>query len=322
MEHCKTQIGAARRRHFRGSSLLELVMAGSFIAVSALGLSAAMISGLTLEHSANSRMSQVATAENIIEEMRLTAVADFNGLNSRYHQRKMADTSEGFSETTKQMLDVRIPLDETTVPGGHDLDSDGKTEAAVDPEKATFLVVDVEGGEGLRLRTAMLDLTGLQMNREESSGSEVVGYGETLDTTQTQKQSQPVVESDQEFVPGAITITDAFFSGKSAYIFLTNSGTVDLKPTAISVSPDAAGIYFNLINLNGVKIHERDAEQQPGSVFLQLDTAAVLKPGESHIAIHDFFIVEDSVKVLTRPAEVAVTIYFEDGTITTTRVRN
>lgn len=297
-------------------------MAGSFIAISALGLSAAMVSGLTLEQEASTRLSQVATAENLIEEMRLNAGRDFSQLPAKYDGASVADTSEGLTQDTKQMLAVRVPLDEGVVPGSIDLDDDGKTKNNVKAEDANILVVDIEAGNGIRLRTAMLDLAKLGMDRATVE-NDVVSYGETLDPTATQTATAtPPPAPTTDMVEDAVTVGSAAFVGKSAELVLVNSSSGEIKPTAISVSPSDPGYFFEGVKLNGSVIYTKTAEQSAGTVFLPLNTSATLAPGESTMVFGDFFVIDGLLVVRKRPTEVTITVYFEDGSITTARVRN
>ena len=173
----------ADRKSIRGSSLLEVVTVSVFLAVSSMGLGSALVSGATLTDKAHRRMSQVATAENIMAQIRQVSQSNLSGVVTEFDGfTTAAYSSIGFANDAKRLVTVSVPLSESSVPGGIDLDADGSI-GLVDPADARILVVDIEGADKLRLRTAVLDLGRLQgivTGPREQSGHPVV-FGEIYD---------------------------------------------------------------------------------------------------------------------------------------------
>ncbi len=174
----------ADRKSIRGSSLLEIVTVSTFLAVSSMGLGSALVSGATLTDKAHRRMSQVATAENIMAQIRQISQSNLSDVVTEYDGfTTAASSSIGFANDEKRSLTVNVPLSETGIPGGIDLNANGDVDPAVDPADARILVVDIEGADKLRLRTAVLDLGRLQgivTGPREQSGHPVV-FGEIYD---------------------------------------------------------------------------------------------------------------------------------------------
>ena len=77
----------------RGCTLLEVVVASSFLAVASLGLGGAMVSGATLENQASRTLSEVATAENLMEQIRHQSWTKFSGVINDYSGKTTASNS-------------------------------------------------------------------------------------------------------------------------------------------------------------------------------------------------------------------------------------
>ncbi len=167
-----------------GFSLLETVAVSALLAVSTMGLASALVSGSALTDQAHRRMSQVATAENVLEQIRQTSMGNFIGVAAEYDGiTPAAYSSAGFTNDAKRVLTVRVPLSESSVPGGIDLDADGNV-GLVDPADARVLVVEIAGANQLRLRTVVLDMAKLPNimlhGEQDDPGANLpVGYGET-----------------------------------------------------------------------------------------------------------------------------------------------
>ncbi len=174
----------ADRKSIRGSSLLEVVTVSVFLAVSSMGLGSALVSGATLTDKAHRRMSQVATAENIMAQIRQVSQSNLSGVVTEYDGfTTAAYSSIGFANDAKRVLTVRVPLSESSVPGGIDLNADGNV-GLVDPADARVLVVEIAGANQLRLRTVVLDMAKLPNiafdGEQDDPGANLpVGYGQT-----------------------------------------------------------------------------------------------------------------------------------------------
>ena len=167
-----------------GFSLLETVAVSALLAVSTMGLASALVSGTALTDQAHRRMSQVATAENVLEQIRQTSMGNFIGVADEYDGiAPAAYSSAGFTNDANRVLTVRVPLSESSVPGNIDLDADGNV-GLVDPADARVLVVEIAGANQLRLRTVVLDMAKLsnivrQGSQDDEGGDGPVEYGET-----------------------------------------------------------------------------------------------------------------------------------------------
>jgi Tfp pilus assembly protein PilV len=74
----------------RGTMLLETMVTGVMVATASLGAAAALVSGLSLEQKSDRTMSEVATAENLMERIRHSSQTDFTQMRTDFHQQAFA----------------------------------------------------------------------------------------------------------------------------------------------------------------------------------------------------------------------------------------
>ena len=144
-----------------------------------------------VENQASRTMSEVATAENLMEQIRHQSWTKFTGVIDDYSGKTTAaNSSTGYVTDDQRTVSVSIPLDETKVPGGIDLNRDGAENESVDAADADILVVDIIGQNSLRLRTAVFNmarLDGIVLDR--SSNLTPAGYGETWASGKRRRRS-------------------------------------------------------------------------------------------------------------------------------------
>lgn len=68
----------------RGGMLLEVMVAGMMVAIAALGTAAALVSGIALEQRSERTLSEVVTAENILDQIRYESMNDFEEVSVTY----------------------------------------------------------------------------------------------------------------------------------------------------------------------------------------------------------------------------------------------
>jgi len=314
----------------RGSLLVEVMLAGSMIAISALGLSAAMVSGLTLGAQSRSALDGVTTAENLMEQARATSQANFAQVVTDFNEKATAaNRSIGYADTgSSENIQIDIPLDETVVPGGVDLNGDGTVETAVSPSAARLLVLDVSGPYRLRMRSAVVNLkklTGLSLERESLTGAGPVHYGEVREPSnpnaQTETVAAPAPTAD-DALANTVELSAASIVGKKAQLVVVNNGTTERRPVSVTVSPDRPGLYFKAIQLNSTTVYTAPTNQPCGTVTVPLTSTLTFAPGEATLAIGTFYVRDDQGReILTTPWEVAVTVAYDDGSITNATVR-
>ena len=308
-----------------GFSLLETVAVSAFLAVSTMGLGSALISGTALTEKAHRRMSQVATAENIMEQIRQVSDGDLSGVVTGYDGvATAAHSSIGFTNDPKRSLTVRVPLAEGSVPGSIDLNANGEVDPNVDPEDARILVVDIEGAGKLRLRTAVVDigrLQGITFNREGNPAERPVAFGETYDED-GRTLTPPTVPTN--VTSTVSTVSNGLNSGENgAEVVLLNEGTGNRTIATITIIPDQANLYFKNIKLNGDNIFESDdlEVEVPGTVTINIESSLYAAPGESTLTVNEFYYMDEGGSaVAVTPGQVALTITFDDGSIVTTVV--
>ncbi|MFQ5844012.1 MAG: hypothetical protein ACE5JG_03400 [Planctomycetota bacterium] len=318
------------RQHSRTSAfaIIEVLISGSFIAVAALGLSGALVSGVTLTDHAHRTMSRVATAENLMEQIRQSSQTSFNTLATDYDGTSVsANTSIGFDNDTYRLVDVRVPLDETKVPGSLDLDGNGLMKTVVNPADARVLVVDLAGSNSLRLRTAVFDvekLTGLVLERGPDSNAPV-GYGETRDpggkANYTPPTYTPPPTPTDPQTQSTVDVASAGYNGKTAEVVLVNGSAGNRTPTTITIAPDKDNVFFEGIALDGVTLFNPPSDQAPGTVTIDLATDVSFAPGQATLAVGDFYKIKKGSPKTTKPKEVIVTVAFDDGSVVTTVVK-
>jgi len=74
----------------RGTMLIEVMVTGVMVATASLGAAAALVSGLTLEHRSDRTMSEVATAENLMERIHHSSRTDFKKMRTDFHSQTFA----------------------------------------------------------------------------------------------------------------------------------------------------------------------------------------------------------------------------------------
>ncbi len=314
----------ADRKSIRGSSLLEIVTVSTFLAVSSMGLGSALVSGATLTDKAHRRMSQVATAENIMEQIRQVSQSNLSGVVTEYDGfTTAASSSIGFANDAKRLVTVSVPLSESSVPGGIDLNANGDVDFAVDPADARILVVDIEGADKLRLRTAVLDLgrlPGIVTGPREQDG-QPVAFGETYgeqgnnNTTTTSEPPPPETQS-------TVSVVGTSMNGKSAEVVLINESTGNRTVSTITVAPSKDNLYFEGISINGELLFYSPSDQAPGTVTLEPGSELGLAPGEATLQVGDFYEIKDGQIDKKTPDEVVLTITFDDGSVVTVVVKD
>jgi len=311
-------------RNERGALLLEVIVAGSFLAIATLGLSAAMVSGVSLEENSRRTLSGVATAENLLEQIRTTSQTDFAKVVSDFNgTTKSSQSSVGFEQDPRRTVRVDIPLNEASVPGYVDLDGNGTVSSLVNPADARVLVMDVSGANGLRLRSAVPDfrkLTGVVLQRESVGPGSVV-FGEVRCPLPPPPPPPEPPPPGQES-PVTVSVASASIAGKAAQLVLVNNGTADRRPVSITIAPDKDTLYFKKITLDKTTIFTPPTNQQPGTVTVEISSTETFAPGEATLKIGDFYVLDKKGKqVGTAPTEVAVTISYDDGSVTSTVVK-
>jgi hypothetical protein len=297
------------------------------VATASLGAAAALISGLTLEARSDRRLSEVATAENVMARMRHASFTDFESIHEGYHDKLFTSReSDGTDSGTSRQLGVNIPLSETLLPGGIDLNGDGEYDGTVAVTDARLLFVDVGGSDKLRLRTALLNqakMTGLKLEGTRTEdGTARVGFGETLPPPPPPEEEEVVVvEEKPPLEESQVTAKNGGFDGKTAVAILTNHSAEDRKPTSITIAPSDDNLFFESISLGGTTIFTPDAGQKSGTVTIDLDSPVAMSPGEGTLNTGDFFKMDKKKgKVLQAPKDVTITVAFDDGSVATVKV--
>jgi hypothetical protein len=299
------------------------MVAGSFLAIASLGLAAAMISGLTLEEGSRRTLNRVATAENLLAQMRVKSqddfprvVGDFDGVA------KSGESSVGFEAGMNSPLRVAISLDETLVPGQVDLDGDGTIGSTVTADTARVLVADLSGPGGLRFRSAVANfnrLRGISIDRE-APGLGPVEFGEVRTPPPPPPPPEPPVY-DQD-APTTVSVTASSISSGVAQLALRNDGTTARKVVTMTIAPDSDSLYFSQIDLNDTIIYTPPVDQSPGTVTFAVTSTESFDPGEATLSIGQFYTVDKKgKKQVADPGQVAVTIAYDDGSVTSTVVK-
>jgi len=304
--------------------MVEVLVTGMMVAVASLGAAAALISGLTLEQRSERTMAEVATAENIMERIRYKSMIDFDAVSTDFldstHAASGATGTTLGADKVSRRLSVTMPLNEGTAPGAHDLDGDGEVTADVDPTEARVLVINIDGSDKLRLRTAVINhskLGGILLERR-STGKTPVTFGETREPADEDDPPPPTEEPTES----TVSAVSGGFDGNTAVVVLTNSTITDRKPTSITISPSDDNLYFQEISLAGTAIFTPDGNQNPGTVTMELSTAVTIGAGDSPLRVGDFFKVDKKKgNVATKPKSVTVTVAFDDGSVATVQVR-
>lgn len=317
-----------RKRRQEGFTLIETLVAGSFLAVATLGLTGAMISGLTLENRAKRTMSRVATAENMMEEVRAEALTDFNGLVTKHDDTTRGDTQSTGQDFDTKTVRIRIPLDETTVPGAIDLDGNGLVDS-VTTEQARVLVLDLAGNDSLRLRTVVHDaakLGGIGFADTGNSTTAAVAFGEVREGGQTTTTSTTTVTTDPNPNIVAPTSTDVkvtaiAWNGKGLGAVLTNSGSIGKKVVAVRVVPDRDYVFTNNISVYGLQVYKFTGKEKSGPIFIPFSTPVSLST-EAPVAFADFlkWNRDTGQWVAHQPGSVTVTFFLHDGTTATAAI--
>ncbi len=313
-------------KKIRGSTLLEVIVASSFLAVASLGLGGAMVSGATLENQASRTLSEVATAENLMEQIRHQSWTKFSGVVNDYSGKTTASNSAtGYVTDDQRTVSVRIPLDETKVPGGVDLNRDGAENTSVDPADADILVVDILGQNSLRLRTAVFNmarLDGIVLDR--TSDLAPAGYGETWAAPEAPVEGETplpdpnvVVEQTQSNV----SVLAAALNGNDLGIVFDNESGADRKVTSVTVGPDKDTVYFEQILLENTMLFTPSETQEPGTVTVDVSSELSLAPGENQFVIQGFWEYDKNGSPKDKdPNSVVVTVTFDDGSVASTTV--
>ena len=309
----------------RGALMVEVLVTGMMVAVASLGAAAALISGLTLEQRSERTMSEVATAENIMERIRYKSMTDFDAVSTDFldstHAARGATGSTLGGDEVSRRLSVSMPLNEASVPGAHDLDGNGEVTADVDPTAARVLVINVDGSDKLRLRTAVINHSklGSILLERRAVGTRPVAFGETRDPAD---EDDPPVTPPAEPTETTVSAASGGFDGNTAVVILTNSTIADRKPTSITISPSDDKLFFQEISLEGTAIFTPDGSQKSGTVTMELSTGVTFSAGESPLRVGDFFKVDKKKgNVATKPKSVTVTVAFDDGSVATVEVR-
>jgi len=299
------------------------MVAGSFLAIASLGLAAAMVSGLTLESGSRRTLNRVATAENLLEQMRFRSQTDFRRIVDEFNGvAKSGQSSVGYEEATKSPLRVAIALDETAVPGQVDLDGDGTIGSTVTADTARVLVTDLSGPGGLRLRSAVPNfnrLRGISIDRQ-APGLGPVEFGEVRTPPPPPPPPDPIVYDKD--APTTVSVTASSLSSGVANLVLRNGGTTARKVVTMTIAPDSDALYFKQIDLNNTIIYAPPVEQAPGTVTFAVTSTEAFDPGEATLAIGPFYVIDKKgKKQAATPGEVAVTIAYDDGSVTSTTVK-
>jgi len=316
-------------RTVRGFALIEVMVTGIIVGTAALGAAVALVSGISLEARSERTMTEVATAENVLARIRHTSQSNFPTLPDTYDASTHASReSVGIRNATSRPLRVSVPLSEAGLPGTIDLDGDGEFDGTATGETARLLVVDVEGSDSLRLRTAVLNfdkMDGVILDRDANSGDRPVTFGET-------REPPPEGDEDEgdETIPdpeplteeSTVNVVSSSLEGKAAVIVLENISADDRRPTSITIAPSDKKLYFESIRLDGHPIFTPGDDQSPGTVTIELASTNVIEPGEARIDIGDFFKIDKKKgKQPKAPKDVVVTIAFDDGSVQTVTVK-
>ncbi len=310
----------------RGCTLLEVVVASSFLAVASLGLGGAMVSGATLENRASRTMSEVATAENLMEQIRHQSWTKFTGVVSDYSGMTTAsNAATGYVTDDQRTVQVVIPLKESEVPGGVDLNSNGELdEGNVKAADADILVVDILGENSFLLRTAVFNLSrlkGVMLERDDSEMTPV-GYGETREAPVIPEDPEADPEEDQkEQTQSSVTVIAAALNGNDAGLVFDNQSGDSRKVTSVTVGPDKDTMYFEQILLENTPLYLPDEGQEPGTVTVIVSSELSLAPGENQFVIQGFWEYDQNGSPTNAdPKSVVVTVTFDDGSVTTATV--
>jgi len=310
----------------RGSTLLEVIVASSFLAVASLGLGGAMVSGATLENRASRTMSEVATAENLMEQIRHQSWTNFSGVVNDYSGKTTAaNSSTGYVTDEQRTVSVFIPLDETKVPGAIDLNRDGEENTSVDAADADILVVDILGENSLRLRTAVFNmarLDGIVLDR--SSNLTPAGFGETWEAPEEVVEGEtPLPDPDVvvEETQSNVSVLAAALNGNDLGIVFDNESGADRKVTSVTVGPDKDTMYFEQILLQDTTLYFPNENQEPGTVTVDVSSELSLAPGENQFVIQGFWEYDKNGSPTDKdPKSVVVTVTFDDGSVASTTV--
>ena len=299
------------------------MVAGSFLAIASLGLAAAMVSGLTLESGSRRTLNCVATAENLLEQMRFRSRTDFRLVVDEFNGvAKSGQSSVGYEQQTTSPLRVAIGLDETLVPGQVDLDGDGTIGSTVTADTARVLVADLSGPGGLRFRSAVANfdrLKGVSIERE-APGLGPVDFGEVRTPPPPPPPPEPVVYDKD--APTTVAVTASSLASGVAQLVLRNDGTTARRVVTMTIAPDSDALYFKEIDLNNTIIFAPPVEQSPGTVTFAITSTEAFDPGEATLAIGPFYTIDKKgKKQAATPGEVAVTIAYDDGSVTSTTVK-
>lgn len=316
------------RKATRGCTLLEVVVASSFLAVASLGLGGAMVSGATLENQASRTMSEVATAENLMEQIRHQSWTNFAGVIDDYSGKTTAaNSSTGYVTDDQRTVTVLIPLDETKVPGGIDLNRDGEENTSVDAADADILVVDILGQNSLRLRTAVFNmarLDGIMLDR--SSNLTPAGFGETWEAPEEPEEGETLPDEENpdvvdEETQSNVIVLAAALNGNDLGIVFDNESGDDRKVTSVTVGPDKDTIYFEQILLGDTMLFTPSEGQEPGTVTVEVSSELSLAPGENQFVIQGFWEYDKNGSPKDKdPKSVVVTVTFDDGSVASTTV--